>query len=138
MLRNVSLIMVMVLGVMAGGLLAGDKAVEKPAVKSEKVMLKGKLVCMGCDLKKAEGARAECGNYGHHHALKTADGKYIQFLENKFSADIGGEKYHNMDVEISGILFAKANLIDVESFTVDGVKQGWCKGHTAMDQCASK
>ena len=98
--------------------------------------ISGKLVCLGCSLKKADGAHADCKTYGHTHALMTKDGKYINFLENKFAADlIKGEKYDNKTIEVTGTFFAKANLIDVESFTVDGAKKGWCDHCKAMDGC---
>ena len=94
---------------------------------------------MGCDLKKAEGANAACSVYGHEHALKKADGSYISLLENDYSKDlIKGEKYHNMDVTLTGVYHKSANVLDVQTFTVDGKKKSWCDHCKAMDGCASK
>ena len=123
--------------------LAQTEKKETPAKAEQKaaphVTLQGKLVCLGCDLKTAQGARAACSAYGHKHALKTRDGKYINFLANQYSEDlISGEKYHNKDVELHGIMFADANMLDVESFTVDGQKKGWCGHCNAMDGCPFK
>lgn len=112
---------------------AGDNPVEQ---KGKHASFEGKLVCLGCDLKKTEGARAVCSVYGHKHALKTKDGRYLNFLENDFSKDlINGKKYHDKKIEITGIYHQTANMLDVETFTVDGKKMGWCDHCKAMDQC---
>ena len=76
-----------------GQISARMAAAEEGAVKH--VDVEGQLVCLGCSLKKAEGANSECSVFGHKHALKTKDGAYLSLLENKFSADlVKGEKYH--------------------------------------------
>lgn len=105
----------------------------------EHATIKGTLVCLGCSLKKAEGANAACSVFGHTHALKTEDGKYVSFLQNKFSKDLlNGEKYHNKTVEVHGVYFASANLLDVENFTADGKKKAWCDQCSSMDGCSIK
>ena len=129
------------------GVCGADKAEAKSAVESslkaeehkgEHTTLTGTLVCTGCDLKKAEGARAACGTYGHTHALKTADGHYVNFLGNDYSADlIKGEKYHNKKITVHGVQYASANLMDVDSYEVDDKKIGWCNHCKAMDGCAA-
>ena len=110
---------------------AGEKA-------GKHVDFEGKLVCLGCDLKSSEDARAACSVYGHKHALKTDDGKYITFLENQYSEDlIKGEKYQNKDIKVHGVYHASANQLDVESFEVDGKTNAWCGNCKAMDGCAA-
>jgi len=105
----------------------------------EHATMTGTLVCLGCDLSKTEGARAAFSVYGHKHALKMEDGKYINLLENQYSADlIKGEKFHNKPIEIEGTYFASANQIDVHAFTVEGEKKGWCDHCKAMDGCPFK
>ncbi len=102
----------------------------------EHATLKGTLVCLGCSLKK-DGANSECSTFGHKHALKTEDGKFINFLENKFAADlIKGEKYSNKQVEVHGVYFANANSLDVENFSVDSKKKTWCGHCSSMDSCS--
>lgn len=112
-------------------------AQEKPAsAKAEDVILEGTLVCLGCDLKEMDGARANCDIFGHRHALKTADNRYVSFLENKYSKDlIKGCRYHNQAIQVSGKYYAGASLMDVESFTFEGKKMGWCDHCQAMDHC---
>lgn len=113
---------------------AGESA---PAAKH--ATFEGKLVCLGCDLKTADGARAACKTFGHDHALKTKDGKYITFLPNQYSKPlIEGEKYHNQEVSVHGIFHAKANTLDVETFTASGKQHGWCGHCKAMDGCPFK
>jgi len=112
-------------------------AVDDPVEQKDKhASFEGKLVCLGCDLKKAEGARAACSIYGHDHVLKTKDSTYISFLENDYSKDlISGEKYHDKEIQVTGVYHDKANMLDVETFTVDGKKMGWCNHCKAMDHC---
>ena len=83
------------------------QAGEATKEKAEHKTFDGTLVCLGCDLKKAEGARAACSAFGHNHALKTKDGQYINLLENQYSRDlIAGGKYHNKPVQLHGIYHA--------------------------------
>ena len=129
----------------AGEKSEGEKKVattqdESPdMMKAERSAFEGTLVCLGCSLKKAEGARSECKVFGHTHALATADGKYISFLENKFSTDlVKGEKFHEKAISVDGMYYASANVMDVTTYTIDGKKSGWCDGCSAMDGCAYK
>ena len=90
--------MTVILLLVASLAVAGEKKAE---MKAENATFEGKLVCLGCDLKKAEGARAECSVYEHKHTLKTSDGKYVNLLENKYSADLlKGEKYSGKDIKM--------------------------------------
>lgn len=115
------------------------QAGETTKGKATQETFDGTLVCLGCDLKKTEGARAACSTFGHTHALKTADGNYINLLENQYSKDLlAGEKYHNQKIKINGIFHATANQFDVESFTVEGKTKSWCDGCKSMDGCAAK
>lgn len=129
-----------VLGALA--LMAGDEVVPasvktSPDVGTE-VTMTGTLVCLGCSLKSA-GAQSACSIYGCSHALKSDDGKYVSFLQNDFSQQlIKGTDIHNKQVSITGVYFAKANVLDVHSYKVeDGPKTVWCEGHKSMDACAA-
>jgi len=135
MLRKISLVLMLMLFVTSIPLMAGE---EKTKPAGEKATMEGTLVCLGCTLKKTEGARAACTEFGHTHTLKTADGKFVNFLENKYADDLlKGEKYHNKEIKVSGIYHASANVFDVESFTVEGKKKTWCNHCKAMDGCMS-
>jgi len=135
--------LMLVLAVFMAGAVLVVAGTQKPATtgknKVENATFKGTLVCLGCELSKAEGAHAACSVYGHRHVLKTADGKYISFLENKFSEElIKGKQYHGKTVEVHGTYYPQANVFDLETFTVDGKQKGWCDMHKQMDSCPFK
>lgn len=116
--------------------LAGDDAEKEKVEKAAHGEYTGTLVCLGCSLK-GEGANAQCADFGHTHALKTEDGKYLTFLPNKFSSNLlAGEKFHEKAVAVHGVYYANANQLDVQSYTIDGKDYGWCDHCTAMDGCA--
>lgn len=107
----------------------------RPAISA----IEGKLVCMACELKAGEGARSACNEFGHNYGLKTADGRYLSFLENRYSKDlIAGENYGEKEIVIHGYFHKAANLIDVESFEVDGQKISWCAHCRTMDGCGAR
>ncbi|HUV30981.1 MAG TPA: hypothetical protein VMY05_07840 [Acidobacteriota bacterium] len=145
MIRKTSWLLVVIVSMLAVAATADDHGKSNPEGTTEKadqkrVTLNGTLVCMGCDLKKAENARAECSEYGHTHVLKTEDGRYINLLENKYSADLlQADKYHNKKMEIHGIHHASANVIDVEAYAPQGGKKmSWCDHCKGMDACMAK
>ncbi len=129
-MKKVLLFSVAVLLVVTVSALAGSKGEHKA--------FKGTLSCLGCDLKKSEGALSQCKIYGHKHAIRLEDGKYISFLENDKSADlIKGDKWHGQDVEVHGTYYKDANVIDVDSFKFGDKSYGWCEAHGAMDMCST-
>ena len=102
----------------------------------QQVTLKGVLACSSCSLK-AKGAQSACSEFGCSHALKTEDGRFINLMQNKFSANLLSNKQnHNKPVEISGTLFANANMLDVKSYALDGGKtNSWCDHCKGMGAC---
>ena len=139
-MRKLQFVMVLIMAsLLAVGVMAGDKYADKSTSSETKLTsFSGKMVCLGCSLKKSEGAKANCAEFGHTHALKTEDGQFINLLENQYSKDLMGEKYHDQTVEITGTLYAKANVLDVNSFQVDGKTKSWCGGCKSMDGCSVK
>lgn len=134
MLRKVLLVVGLMAMLTTLSLVAGEKTDHSSHANFE-----GKLVCLGCDLKGEADARSACKVFGHDHALKTEEGKYISFLPNQYSKDlINGEKYHNKELKVHGIYFANANQLDIESFEVDGTKKSWCGDCNAMDACMAQ
>jgi len=128
--------LLIVAAVVFGALVIADAQQSRAEGKS--ASFNGKLVCLGCTLKSEEGARSECKTYGHTHALKTEDGKFITFIENKYSKGLfKGEKYNNKDVWAHGTYYANANQLDVDSYKIDDVTITWCKTHKVMDRCNS-
>ena len=97
---------------------------SSPAVGEEKTetgyeIVQGKVICLGCTLKKEAGAKAQCSIYGHTNAIKTKDGKTWTILENdKSTALIRDHSYEGKDVEIRGKKYIDAQTIEVESVKV--------------------
>lgn len=90
--------------------------------------LEGKLVCLGCTLKKNDGVQAQCSTYGHKGALQTSDGSLWSFVENDRSKKlINDTSLHGKSVKVTGTIIEKAKRIDVASYEVDGKKQMWCE-----------
>ncbi len=138
-MKKLALFIVPAIIFLSGYVLVSAGETAKAKSNGEQAEFSGKVVCVSCTLKKSEGARAECSTYGHQHALKTADGKFINFLVNRYSADlISGEKYHNKDVKVHGVYYANANQLDVETIKSDGKTVGWCGHCSKMDGCAYK
>ncbi len=138
-MRRISLTLaIIMLSLFAVTVMAGPDNAYKKAETSKETTIKGTMVCLGCELKKGDGANAECKDFGHTHALKTEDGKLVSLLENKFAKDLMSDKYHGKNVEINGTMFANANILDVQSFSVDGKNKSWCGGCKSMDGCSAK
>lgn len=139
MRKSIILTVVIMVSLLAVGAMAGDQKADISVSSEAKLTsFSGTMVCLGCSLKKAEGAKANCAEFGHTHALQTADGQYISLLENQYSKDLMGEKYHNQSVEVTGTMYASANVLDVDSFKVDGKTKSWCGNCKGMDGCSVK
>jgi hypothetical protein len=138
--RNM-LAMLMIVALVAAAAMAQDKPVQpKPGAEPQgkEVTMTGQLMCSACALS-AEGARMDCKEHGCLMTLKTADGKFISFLPNKYSDPLLKGTMVGKTMTITGKYFAGANLLDVESFQVEGGKpMTWCEHCQAMDACAAK
>ena len=94
------------------------------------VVVLGENYCLGCGLKGAHGASAQCSVHGHRHALRIVtatdvDGTVIEalagmtlhYLDNDASAPLAsGEQAHGAEVEVKGKLFPREATLQVESF----------------------
>lgn len=96
--------------------------------------LKGKLVCVGCSLKKLDGANAQCNLFAHHAiGFKSADGTYWSIIDNAIGHDVirAHELVEGKDATINGWIYPIANMIEIEGIEVDGVsseqiaRAGW-------------
>lgn len=105
----------------------------------QQVTLKGQLVCSTCSLK-AQGAHSACSEFGCTYAVKTSDGQMVTLMPNQYSKPIFSSKeMSNKPVEITGTYFANANMLDVQSYSVDGGKtMSWCDHCKTMDACKTK
>jgi len=95
---------------------------------NQAVTLEGKNYCLGCALKKAHGAAAQCSTYGHRHALQVVRaqgatgselpslvGQSLHYLDNDQSSQLlsGGAAWHNAQVKVVGRLFGAENTLEV-------------------------
>ncbi len=98
-------------------LLADD--LRTSVADEETTTIQGTVVCLGCTLKKTEGANAACSVYGHKHGLATNSGELYSFLENSKSEEvINTDKYAMKEVEVTGRVFENAHIIDLEAISV--------------------
>lgn len=92
---------------------------------TDKVTLKGTLLCVGCNLKKMSGANAQCDLYAHHAiGFKTEDGLIWNILENAKGHDIvRGHKLleKNVPATITGWIYPVANAIEIDTIEVEGI-----------------
>ena len=101
-----------------------------PQLEPGEVVITGKVVCLGCHLKKVEQAKAQCSIYGHTNALliektinaegkhiKEAEGKIYQFLHNDQSDKlIKDHTYVGTIIVITGKIYPEANVLEVNFF----------------------
>jgi hypothetical protein len=90
----------------------------------DKMTITGELVCIGCSLKKLDGANAQCNLYSHHAiGFKAQDGTLWSIVDNDKGHDI--IRSHNLlegkKATITGWLFPVAHYIEISKVKVDGV-----------------
>ena len=100
-----------------GGCGTGEKEEVEAVTQASPVTFKAKVVCLGCSLKKEQGAKAQCSIYGHKNALKTEDGRIWTLLENDASKElINSHEYAGKEIEIAGKVFGNTQIIEIETF----------------------
>ena len=83
------------------------------------VTTKGTVICLGCNLKKKQDAKAQCSVYGHKNAIKAEDGKIWTILENDASKDlINSHDYAGKKVELVGKVFSGTQVLEIENFKI--------------------
>jgi len=90
----------------------------------DKMSITGELVCVGCSLKKLNGANAQCNLFAHHAlGLKTADGSYWSIIDNAVGHDVirGHKLLKGKSATVSGWLYPIANMVEFDTINVDGV-----------------
>lgn len=98
-----------------------SKVAQADAVEAT---LMGENFCVGCSLKQASGAGAQCETYGHRHALKvstaTVAGKdvaemkgwILHYLDTD-NAQSFIKEHHGETVTIKGKIYADARVFEV-------------------------
>ena len=104
-----------------------SSATPEVAASAKDVTVVGRNYCLGCALKKAEGAAAQCSKYGHRHALDVESavdaggeplalwrGRTLHYLENEQAAPLAtGDAFHGKRVEVQGRLFPASATLEV-------------------------
>jgi hypothetical protein len=105
-----------------------------PKLAKDEAVITGKVICLGCTLKKEKQARVQCSIYGHVNALliekiydrqgkslKEAKEKIYQFLHND-RADklIKDHAYAGKIIVITGKIYPEANILEVTFFKQKG------------------
>jgi hypothetical protein len=97
------------------------------ALVNQELSLVGENYCLGCSLKKEQGAKAQCSVYGHRHALRVESakgkdgqalpslgGQSLHYLDNDQSKPLLQEEgFHKKRVEVKGRLFAAERTLEV-------------------------
>lgn len=101
---------------------------QPPPAASAKVVeatVTGENICLGCTLKKEEGAAAQCAKYGHRHALRvtgaTAAGKdlpemkgwILHYLETD-KAQPFVKEHHAETLALKGKVYPAARVLEVD------------------------
>ncbi|ODS33273.1 MAG: hypothetical protein SCARUB_01594 [Candidatus Scalindua rubra] len=126
--RTLNISFLYVLVVMVGVAFVTNNVLAKPL---KELTLTGENYCIGCSLKKAEGAAAQCSIYGCKHVLKVEKavdstgneiselkGLTLHYLENDASVELfKGKEYHGKVVSIKGNVHLDERVVDVTSVT---------------------
>ena len=92
----------------------------------DKITLTGELLCIGCALKKLDGANAQCDLYAHHAiGFKTGDGTLWSIVDNAKGHDIirGHTLLEKKKATIIGWIYPLAHFIEIDDVKVDGVSK---------------
>jgi hypothetical protein len=101
-----------------------------PQLGPGEAVITGKVICLGCHLKKEKQAKDQCSIYGHTNALsieKIIDpqgksihelkGKVYQFLHNeKSDALIKDQSYAGKAIIVVGKVYPESNVLEVNFF----------------------
>ncbi len=110
---------------------------------TDKVTVKGTLLCVGCNLKRMGGANAQCDIYANHAiGFKAEDGIIWNILENAKGHDIVRARRlleKNVPATITGWIYPIAHIIEIDSIDVEGVSMADIqKSAWAEDQLLAK
>jgi len=101
-----------------GGCGTGGEKLDA-VTEASPVSFKAEVICLGCALKKGQGAKAQCSLYGHVNAIRSEDGRIWTILENDVSTElINSHEYAGKQIEITGKKFSGTQVIEIETFKI--------------------
>jgi len=90
----------------------------------DQVTLEGELLCIGCTLKKMNGANAQCNLYSQHAiGFKAKDGTLWNLVDNAKGHDVimGHNLLNHKQATIQGWIYPLAHMIEIDSIKVAGI-----------------
>ncbi len=120
MIKKLSVVL-MIVAVTASSALAGGWDTDKGL---DKVTLTGELVCIGCSLKKLDGANAQCDLYAHHAiGFKAGDGTLWSLVDNAIGHDVINAHVllEHKQATLTGWMYPLAHYIEIDGIDVEGV-----------------
>ena len=85
--------------------------------ESGNVILKGELICIGCESTHNFNIPVDCAKYGHQMVLKTDYGLYVSFTPNKQCEILMKEKeLAGLHVEVVGKLIPSGNYMNIVKY----------------------
>lgn len=139
---KIMLVLTLILGIQSGLVLAQEhsrmhhdaETGATPKLAADEVVITGRVICLGCTLKKEKQAKAQCSIYGHTNALliekiinvqgrrfDELKGKMYQFLHNEKSDElINDHSYAGKTIIIVGKIYPEANIVEVNYFKEKG------------------
>lgn len=121
MYKKIVFVVLAVLVLSAGVVSAGGWDKKKGM---DKITLSGELVCIGCSLKKLDGANAQCDLYAHHAiGFKANDGTLWSIVDNEKGHDVirSHALLEKKNATITGWLYPLAHYVELDGIEVDGV-----------------
>jgi YHS domain-containing protein len=122
------LALVVVIALMLPIAAAQDKTEQPKAKGVYEATVEGTNFCIGCTLKKREGAIAQCKIFGHRHALRVAKavdkngkelpevkGWVLHYLDTEKSQDVL-KAHHGEKLTIKGKIYPQERVLEVDSF----------------------
>ncbi len=143
MMKKLSVVFILA-AVLASSAFAGGWDTDKGL---DQVTLKGELVCIGCSLKKLDGANAQCDLYAHHAiGFKAGDGTLWSLVDNAVGHDVinGHELLEHKQATITGWMYPLAHYIEIATIDVEGVtleqiqQTGWEEDQLKAKRLASR
>ena len=136
--KSTLVVICLILSIFSGQIIAQEHHAEHadtvtsatPQLEAGEVVITGKIICLGCHLKKEKQAKAQCSIYGHTNALliekaidkqgkhlQEAEGRIYQFLHNdKSDKLIKDHTYVGTIIVITGKIYPEANVLEVNFF----------------------
>lgn len=133
-MRKIAMVGMGMVGLLIASFAAAQDHPEHPTKPAEtsveaevlEATVTGENICLGCTLKKEQGAAAQCSTYGHRHALRvtggTAGGEDVPELEGWIlhyletdQAQPFIREHHAETLVLTGTIYTSARVFEVDT-----------------------